>query len=79
MNVDKLNVSILVAGLGFIVLLAVIIVSIMLVRDFAHFIFRKLGLINYDPEPMPMIDVFAAGDFTQPEASNLGNKMSVPR
>ena len=75
MNVHKLNFSILVVGLGFIVLLAAIIVSIMLVKDFAHSIFRKLGLLHQAQEPMPMIEVYPTGDIPKPEI----NKLSVPR
>lgn len=79
MKTDKLAMSVFIVGMCFIIPLAAVLVTIGLARDFADSIFRKLGLLHQAPESMPIIDVYPEGDIPQPETSNIGDRLSVPR
>ena len=79
MKMDKLAMSVFIVGMCFIIPLAALMVTIGLARDFADSIFRKLGLLHQAQETMTMIDDFPEGDIPQPETSNIGDRLSVPR
>ena len=71
--------TIFIVGMCIIVALAVLLISMMLAKDVAQSIFRKLGLLHQAQEAMPIIDIYPTGDIPQPETSNISNKLSVPR
>ena len=79
MKMDKLAMSIFIVGMCIIIPLAAVMVTIGLARDFADSILRKLGLFHQAQESMPIIDVYPEGDIPQPETSNIGDRLSVPR
>lgn len=79
MKPDRFAISIFFVGMCFIVPLASLLISIRLAGDVAHAIRLKLGLLHQAQEPMPIIEVFPTGDIPQPETTNIGNKLSVPR
>ena len=79
MKTDKLAMSIFIVWMCLIIPLAAVMVTIGLARDFADSIVRKLGLLHRAQESMPIIDVYSEGDIPQPETSNIGDRVSVPR
>ena len=79
MKGEKLVVPIFILGMSFIVALAAVLITMKLVKDAADAVRRKLGLLRQAPEPMPVVEVYPKGDIPQPETSNLGNRLTVPR
>ena len=79
MNSDKLAVSVFVLGMFVVIPLVAVLVSMRLVNDFAQYTGRKLGLVHEPQKPKPILDVSPTGDIPQPETSNIGSKLSVPR
>ena len=79
MKMDKLAVSIFIVGMCFIVPLAAVLVAIRLAKDVAHSTSRKFRLLRQAQKPMAIIDVYPTGDIPQPETSNIGHKLSMPR
>lgn len=79
MKVDKFAISVSILLMCITTPLAAVLVTLRLTGDAAHSIRRKLGLLHQAQELVPIIDVYPTGDIPQPETSNIGNQLSVPR
>ena len=79
MKKDKLAVSVFVLGMCVVIPLVAFLVSMRLANDFAQNAGRKFGLVHEPQKPKPILDIYPTGDIPQPETSNIGGKLSVPR
>ena len=79
MNGEKLVVPIFILGICCVIPLAIVLINIRLVKDFAESLRRRIGLFHQAPKPMPLIDFFPSGDIPQPESSTIGEGLSAHR
>ena len=76
---DKFAISVSILVICVATPLMAVLLTIRLVKDVVHSICRKRRSLQQAQESMPLIYVYPTGDIPQPETSNIGNKLCVPR